>query len=134
LKVSSATSARAATAAPRRTGRSSDRPPPTPTSAEEFALSGPSDPPDPEFNAYRKDLADVALTGRVIASHYAEPVGRAISASTTLHEGPSADSAIIRKLEPGEAFAMLDDSRGWAWGYAGEERRVGYVRSEKLEV
>ena len=24
---------------------------------------------------------------------------------------------------------MLDDSLGWAWGYAGEERRVGYVRS-----
>ena len=22
---------------------------------------------------------------------------------------------------------MLDDSLGWAWGYAGEERRVGYV-------
>ena len=24
---------------------------------------------------------------------------------------------------------MLDDSLGWAWGYAGEERRVGYVRA-----
>ena len=27
---------------------------------------------------------------------------------------------------------MLDDSVGWAWGYAGEDRRVGYVRSEAL--
>ena len=27
---------------------------------------------------------------------------------------------------------MLDDSLGWAWGYAGEDRRVGYVRSETL--
>jgi hypothetical protein len=27
---------------------------------------------------------------------------------------------------------MLDNSRGWAWGYAGEERRVGYVRGEAL--
>jgi len=27
---------------------------------------------------------------------------------------------------------MLDDSVGWAWGYAGKERRVGYVRSEAL--
>jgi hypothetical protein len=68
----------------------------------------------------------------VIASHYAEPVNRAIAKSTELHEGPSAESAVIRKLAPGEAFAMLDDSRGWAWGYAGEERRVGYVRSETL--
>ena len=27
---------------------------------------------------------------------------------------------------------MLDDSLGWAWGYAGDERRVGYVPSEAL--
>jgi hypothetical protein len=84
------------------------------------------------FNAYRKDLADVALTGRVIASHYAEPVDRTIAESTELHEGPSAESTVIRKLAPGERFAMLDDSRGWAWGYAGDERRVGYVRSGML--
>src|SRR6058998_1098973 len=45
---------------------------PTPTSADEFALAGPSGDLDPDFNAYRKDLADVALAGRVIASHYAE--------------------------------------------------------------
>ena len=69
-------------AAPPPTGRSSARPPPTPTSADDFALTGPSDPPDPLFNAYRKDLADVALAGRVIASHYAEPVERTIIAET----------------------------------------------------
>jgi hypothetical protein len=28
---------------------------------------------------------------------------------------------------------MLDESVGWAWGYAGKERRVGYVRSGALE-
>ena len=27
---------------------------------------------------------------------------------------------------------LLDDSLGWAWGYAGKERRVGYVRSDAL--
>jgi hypothetical protein len=27
---------------------------------------------------------------------------------------------------------LLDDSLGWAWGYAGEDRRVGYVPSEAL--
>jgi hypothetical protein len=78
-------------------------------------------------------LADVALTGRVIASHYAEPVSRAVVKNAVLHEGPSADATAIRKLEQGEPFALLDDSRGWAWGYAGQERRVGYVRSEMLE-
>jgi hypothetical protein len=32
----------------------------------------------------------------------------------------------------GDPFDLLDDSLGWAWGYAGEDRRVGYVRSEAL--
>jgi hypothetical protein len=35
-------------------------------------------------------------------------------------------------LDAGEPFALLDDSVGWAWGYAGKERRVGYVRTDAL--
>jgi hypothetical protein len=132
LKASSATSGREATGTPPRTGQSSDKRQPTPTSADEFALSGPSEAPDAGFNAYRKDLADVALAGRVIASHYAAPVERRIAAATALRSGPSEGSDIIRELKAGERFDMLDDSLGWAWGYAGEDRRVGYVRSETL--
>jgi hypothetical protein len=44
-----------------------------------------------------------------------------------LRTAPSNDAETIRDLAAGEPFAMLDDSLGWAWGYAGEERRVGYV-------
>jgi len=131
LKGSSATSARA-TGAPRPTGRSSGKPRPTPTSAEEFSLSGPSNPPDPDFNAYRKDLADAGLAGRVIASHYAEPLDDVIANATPLRDGPSTEQAIIRELKPGDRFALLDDSLGWAWGYAGEDRRVGYIESGAL--
>jgi hypothetical protein len=131
LKGSSATSARA-TAAPRPTARSSAKRPPTPTSASDFTLSGPSNPPAPDFNAYRKDLADVALTGAVIASHYAEPLPRVIEAATTLRRCPSDDGEPIVELQRGQVFDMLDDSLGWAWGYAGDERRVGYVPSSAL--
>jgi hypothetical protein len=119
--------------APRPTGPSSAKPRPTPTSAEGFALAGRSASPDPRFNAYRKDLADVALAGLVIASHYAEPRDCRIGRSTALREAPSAEAARVREMEPGEIFAMLDDSLGWAWGYAGEERRVGYVQSSALD-
>jgi hypothetical protein len=49
-----------------------------------------------------------------------------------LRDGPSEDAPLIRMLGAGEPFAALDDSAGWAWGYGGEERRVGYVRSEAL--
>jgi len=66
----------------------------------------------------------------VIASHYAETVDLVIVASSILRQSPSDDAEAVRELAPGAAFAMLDDSLGWAWGYAGEDRRVGYVRSE----
>ena len=66
----------------------------------------------------------------MIASHYAEPLDRVIAARAELRAEPSDDAEVIRKLEAGEPFAMLDDTLGWAWGYAGPDRRVGYVRSE----
>ena len=49
-----------------------------------------------------------------------------------LRSGPSDDAEAVLELKPGDPFAMLDNSLGWAWGYAGKERRVGYVRSEQV--
>jgi hypothetical protein len=74
----------------------------------------------------------VCLAGTVIASHYAEPLDCRIATATALRSAPSDDGEVIRELAAGEPFAMLDDSLGWAWGYAGEERRVGYVRHDAL--
>jgi len=85
------------------------------------------------LHAYRKDLADIALIDCVIASHYAEPTERTVVHSAPLRETPSGDAAAIRELRPGECFALLDDSVGWAWGYAGPDRRVGYIPSDALE-
>ena len=74
----------------------------------------------------------MALAGRVIASHYAEPLARTIAVHATLREAPSNEAVAIRELAPGDPFALLDDSLGWAWGYGGEDRRVGYVGSDAL--
>ena len=52
--------------------------------------------------------------------------------ATTLRDGPSDEAEALAKLKPGDPFSMLDNSLGWAWGYAGADRRVGYVRSEAL--
>jgi hypothetical protein len=68
----------------------------------------------------------------VIASHYAGPVERVVTAPASLFSEPSDQSEVIRDLAAGESFALLDDSVGWAWGYAGKDRRVGYVKSEAL--
>src|SRR5688572_29307217 len=56
-----------------------------------FALAGSSSLPDPATNAYRKDLADVGLAGRVITSHYAEPLLRHLIVPASLVEVPSAE-------------------------------------------
>jgi hypothetical protein len=68
----------------------------------------------------------------VIASHYAEPVQQTIGVPAMLHSLPADNGDVICELEPSEPFALLDDSLGWAWGYAGRKRRVGYVRSSAL--
>jgi hypothetical protein len=68
----------------------------------------------------------------VIASHYAETVERSVVQASALRSYASDDAEKVRDLEAGEPFALLDDSVGWAWGYAGKERRVGYVRSDAL--
>jgi len=51
---------------------------------------------------------------------------------TTLRDAASSEADPVRELQPGESLALLDDSLGWAWGYAGADRRVGYVRSDAL--
>lgn len=72
------------------------------------------------------------MAGRVIASHYAEPLPRVLAVKAALRDTGSNDADAVFELEAGEAFDLLDDSLGWAWGYAGAKRRVGYVPSEAL--
>jgi hypothetical protein len=88
--------------------------------------------PDPDFHAFRQDLADVALAGRVIASHYAEPVPRRLAAAAAFRRAADDAAELIAELGVGDEYWMLDDTRGWAWGYAGPDGRVGYVRAEAL--
>ena len=57
---------------------------------------------------------------------------RLIVSAAALRASPDDDAETIRKLAVGEPFQLLDDSLGWAWGYAGEDRRVGYVVSSAI--
>ncbi len=105
---------------------------PSRISADSFSLAGPSNLPDPATHAYRKDLADVALAGQVIASHFAEPLEQVTVMATQLRTDPSLESRVIAELPEGTTLLVLDNSRGWAWGYAGAGRRVGYVAAEAV--
>ena len=68
----------------------------------------------------------------MIASHYAEPLGRRLAGPSALLAAPEDGAAELAQLQAGEPLLMLDNSRGWAWGYAGKGRRVGYLRSEEI--
>jgi hypothetical protein len=96
-----------------------------------FALSGVSTLPDPATHAYRKDLADTALAGRVIASHYAEPLLRHLAIDAPLWVAPSEDSVSLGTAAKGDEFHLLDSSRGWAWGYL-SDGRVAYVTADAV--
>ena len=98
-----------------------------------FALAGVSNLPDPLTHAYRKDLADAALAGQVIASHYADPLVRHLVAAAPFFADAANDAEPIAQLRAGDEIRMLDNSRGWAWGY-GPDGRVGYVRADAVGI
>jgi hypothetical protein len=74
----------------------------------------------------------VTLAGQVIASHYAAPIAKTVASNAPLRSAPSDEAEELAELEADDPFSMLDDTLGWAWGYAGRDRVVGYVRSEAL--
>ncbi|QIK79544.1 SH3 domain-containing protein [Sphingomonas piscis] len=114
------------------TGPSSDKHPPSLISPDGFGLEGPSDLPDPNFHAYRRDLADVSLAGQVIASHFVEPVEYTLVRAAEFREFPDESGQVIADLVAGERMRLLDCKLGWAWGYAGPEERVGYLNADAL--
>jgi hypothetical protein len=128
LKASNAISSRQArTAGPRGKTASSS------STDRHFILDGPSRPVDVRIDAWRKDLADISLAGRVFAPHYARPLPRACGAhATPLRPSPSADSEAASELLPGEEYDVLEYAGGWAWGFSSADHLVGYVESIAL--
>ena len=78
-------------------------------------------------------MADTALAGRVIASHYAEPLVRHLAAATSLLREPHDDSERLARLQAGDEIRILDLSRGWAWAY-GPNGHVGYIEAEAVGI
>ena len=70
----------------------------------------------------------------MIASHYAEPIVKTVVVNAPLRTAASDEAEEVAELEVDDPFSLLDDTLGWAWGYVGRDRRVGYVRSEALSA
>ncbi len=103
------------------------------STSDRFHLIGPTVPLDARIHAYRDDLADIALAGRVLAPHYARPLPRACgSRHTPVWPGPRAEGDAVSDLLPGEEFQVLEYAGGWAWGYCRGDHVVGYVEAIEL--
>ncbi len=103
------------------------------STADRFSLTGSSLPLDPRIHAYRYDLADIGLAGRVIAPHYARPVTRSCGAHAAfVRIAADSEAAAVSELLPGEEFAVLEYAGGWAWGYCFADHIVGYVEAIAL--
>lgn len=97
-----------------------------------FHLDGPTRSLDARINAYRRDIADVALAGTLFAPHYAAPMARMATSSAMIRSAAGDDAEAASQLLPGEEFAVLDVASGWAWGYSLHDHYVGYVAAERL--
>ena len=103
------------------------------STADPFRLTGPTARLDPRVNAYRPDLADIALSHCVLAPHYARPLLRGCgSRAAFVRAAADPDSAPVTELLPGEDFFVLEYAGGWAWGYCAADRTVGYVEAIAL--
>jgi hypothetical protein len=102
------------------------------STARGFRLSGPAVQLDPRTHAYRSDLADIGLAGRIIAPHYARAMPRAAIDVTPVLASPDAGAEQVASLAPGAVFAVLEFAGGWAWGFVQDSHLVGYVPAVAL--
>jgi cell wall-associated NlpC family hydrolase len=84
-------------------------------------------------HAFRRDIADIALAGQVIAPHYARPMVRSCGVRPAfMRYKAAADGILGSQLLPGEDFAVLEIAGRWAWGYSRHDHYVGYVEAVEL--
>jgi cell wall-associated NlpC family hydrolase len=85
-------------------------------------------PLDPRVNAYRADLADARLEGRVASARYvAGWPGQVRVAVAHVLGAPDAGEALTTQLLFGETVRVFDERDGWAWVQADADGYVGYV-------
>jgi cell wall-associated NlpC family hydrolase len=88
---------------------------------------------NPRLNAYRPDLADVSLEGRVAAERFT--AGRPAQVAhgvAALRRSPAAEAPQDTQLLSGEAVTVFDEAEGWAWVQNRSDGYVGYVVSAAL--
>lgn len=88
---------------------------------------------DPRLNAYRPDLADARLAGKISAARYAEGRLHTVTAGLIdVRSAPRSDANQTTQALMGEAVAVFDIEDDWAWCQLGRDGYVGYVPAAAL--
>lgn len=89
---------------------------------------------DARLHAYRQDLADIRLRGRVEAERFVEGEWRRIVApSTPIRSAPRSDAPINSEALRGERVRVFEATvEGWAWIQLETDSYVGFVSSDAL--
>lgn len=88
---------------------------------------------DPRLNAYRSDLADERLAGRVEAARFvAGERQRIVAPVADLLAAPRRDSAMDAQLLLGDAILVFERRGGWVWAQAERDCYVGWLREEDV--
>jgi cell wall-associated NlpC family hydrolase len=89
---------------------------------------------DPRLNAFRPDVADASLRGKVDADRFVEAARRRVVAfSAPLKRAPRADAPLDSEILRGEIFRVFEESaEGWSWGQLETDSYVGYVPTGSL--
>lgn len=89
---------------------------------------------DPRLHAWRPDLADARLEGKVEASRFvAGTRKRVVAPSTPLKGVPRPDAPLDSELFRGESVQVFEETmEGWTWVQNETDGYVGYVSSDAL--
>ncbi len=89
---------------------------------------------DRRLHAFRPDLADARLKGKVEAARFVEGTERRVVADAApLKHAPRPDAPVESEVLRGEMFTVFEDTgTGWSWGQLDTDSYVGYVSSEAL--
>jgi cell wall-associated NlpC family hydrolase len=88
---------------------------------------------DPRLSAFRPDLADARLKGRVTADRFASPSpAQCVTAVADLRRAPRPDSPVDTQVLYGEMVDVFEAEEGWCWVQAHEDKYVGYVADTAL--
>jgi cell wall-associated NlpC family hydrolase len=88
---------------------------------------------DPRLHAYRDDLADARLAGRVSAARYVEGRPHSVTAGLVdVRSAPRMNASQTTQALLGETVAVFDVEDDWAWCQSARDGYVGYVPAAAL--